>query len=110
MIEPEGPSLAHVGGDERRAELAANLADVQARLAAACADAGRAVDSVTLIVVTKTWPASDVVHLSALGVGDVGENRDQEAAPKAIAVRDAGADVRWHFVGRLQRNKCSSVI
>jgi PLP dependent protein len=64
---------------------------------------------VTLIAVTKTYPASDVLHLAALGVGDIGENRDQEAAPKAAEVAAAGAGVSWHYIGQLQRNKCRSV-
>ncbi|MBQ1067109.1 YggS family pyridoxal phosphate-dependent enzyme, partial [Micromonospora sp. D75] len=67
-------------------------------------------DAVTLVAVTKTYPASDVVALAALGVTDVGENRDQEAAPKAEAVADAGAAPRWHFIGQLQRNKARSVV
>jgi len=50
-----------------------------------------------------------VVRLAALGVPDIGENRDQEAAPKAAEVAAAGARVCWHFVGRLQRNKARSV-
>ena len=99
-----------VGGEgERRAELAANLAAVRARVARACADADRDPDEVTLIAVTKTYPASDVQLLAALGVHDIGENRDQEAAPKAREVAAAAAPVRWHFVGRLQRNKARSV-
>jgi PLP dependent protein len=65
---------------------------------------------VTLVAVTKTYPASDVVLLSELGVTDMGENRDQEASAKAAAVRAAGAAPRWHFVGRLQRNKARSVV
>jgi pyridoxal phosphate enzyme (YggS family) len=64
---------------------------------------------VTLIAVTKTYPVSDVLALAALGVHDIGENRDQEAAAKALATADAGAKVRWHFVGQMQRNKCRSV-
>jgi len=95
---------------ERRAEIAKNLHLVRERLAAACAAAGRPAADVTLIAVTKTYPASDVAHLAALGVADIGENRDQEAAPKAAAVAELGLDVRWHFVGRLQRNKCRSVV
>jgi PLP dependent protein len=97
------------GDDSRRRELAANLAQVRARVAAACADAGRDQADVTLIAVTKTRPAEDVVHLAGVGLRDIGENRDQEAAPKARAVAAAGASVRWHFVGRLQRNKARSV-
>src|SRR5690606_10150062 len=64
----------------------------------------------TMVAVTKTYPASDVQLLADLGVRDVGENRDQEAAAKAAAVAAAGVGVRWHFVGRLQRNKCRSVV
>jgi pyridoxal phosphate enzyme (YggS family) len=100
-------------GDEsadRRLELAANLADVRVRLDAACARAGRDPAELTLIAVTKTWPASDVLHLAALGLTEVGENRDQEAAPKAAEVAAAGGSVRWHFVGQLQRNKSRSVV
>jgi pyridoxal phosphate enzyme (YggS family) len=92
----------------RRAELAANLEQVHARIAAACAAAGRVPDEVTLIAVTKTWPAADVRLLAGLGVGDVGENRDREAAAKAAQCRDL--PVRWHFLGQLQTNKCRSVV
>ncbi|AYF26322.1 YggS family pyridoxal phosphate-dependent enzyme [Micromonospora tulbaghiae] len=95
---------------ERRAELAAGLARVRARIADACAAAGRQRDEVTLVAVTKTYPAADVVALAGLGVTDVGENRDQEAAPKAEAVAAAGAAPRWHFIGQLQRNKARSVV
>lgn len=94
----------------RRAEIAANLSAVRRRIASACHRAGRDASEVTLIAVTKTRPPEDVVHLAALGVHDIGENRDQEAAPKAAAVRASGVEVRWHFVGRLQRNKCPSVV
>ncbi|MEV0003839.1 YggS family pyridoxal phosphate-dependent enzyme [Micromonospora sp. NPDC050980] len=95
---------------ERRAELAAGLARVRARVADACAAAGRDRDAVTLVAVTKTYPAADVVALAGLGVTDVGENRDQEAAPKAAAVAGAGVTPRWHFIGQLQRNKARSVV
>jgi hypothetical protein len=63
-----------------------------------------------LVTVTKTYPASDVALLAGLGAADVGENRDQEAAPKAARVAADGVAVRWHFVGQLQRNKCRSVV
>ena len=94
----------------RRAELAENYARVRERIAKACAAAGRDPAEVRLVAVTKTFPASDVTLLADLGITDVGENRDQEAAPKAAAVAAAGVAVRWHFVGRLQRNKCRSVV
>lgn len=95
----------------RRAELAANLAALDRRLAAACALAGRDRAAVTLVAVSKTWPATDVATLAGLGVRDFGENRDQEAAPKTAAVAEllGGRAVRWHFVGQLQTNKCRSV-
>jgi PLP dependent protein len=91
----------------RRDELAANLAAVRARLDAAAASAGRDPAEITLIAVTKTRPASDIHLLAELGVRDIGENRDQEAAPKAAECADLG--LTWHFVGQLQTNKCRSV-
>ena len=95
----------------RHAELAGNLAAMQARVAAACAAAGRDVSEITLIAVTKTRPAEDVAALAGLGLTDFGENRDQEAAPKAAAVAEAtSARVRWHFIGQLQTNKAHSVV
>lgn len=93
--------------DPRMDELSANLDEVRARIDAACAAAGRDPGEVTLIVVTKTWPSEDVGRLAALGVRDVGENRDQEAAPKAAATEGSG--LHWHFVGQLQTNKAASV-
>ncbi|MFD2763194.1 YggS family pyridoxal phosphate-dependent enzyme [Micromonospora eburnea] len=95
---------------DRRAELAAGLARIRTRIADACAAAGRDRGAVTLVAVTKTYPAGDVVALAGLGVTDVGENRDQEAAPKAAEVAAAGVTPRWHFIGQLQRNKCRSVV
>ncbi|MFJ6660664.1 YggS family pyridoxal phosphate-dependent enzyme [Streptomyces sp. NPDC091377] len=93
---------------DRKNELAAHLARVQERIAAACAAAGRDPREVTLIVVTKTYPASDVRILSGLGVRDVAENRDQDAAPKAAECSDL--PLNWHFVGQLQTNKVRSVV
>ncbi|MDQ2751357.1 MAG: YggS family pyridoxal phosphate-dependent enzyme [Actinomycetota bacterium] len=103
---------------ERRAELVGSLGAVRARIADACLAAGRDPHSVTLIAVTKTYPARDVATLAALGVLDIGESRDQEASAKLVDVaelRGAGADqrpvadLRWHFVGRLQSRKARSV-
>jgi hypothetical protein len=93
----------------RPAELSRNLAATRNRIAAACTAAGRDPAGVTLIAVTKTYPASDVLALAGLGVADFGENRDQEAAPKAAAVAAAGQSVTWHFIGQLQTNKASHV-
>jgi len=91
----------------RRLEIASGLAAVHARISLACAAAGRDPAAITLIVVTKTHPPSDVALLATLGVRDVGENRDQEAAPKHDAC--AGLGLRWHFIGQLQSNKARSV-
>lgn len=93
---------------DRRAELAANLGRVEERIASACAAAGRKREEVTLIVVTKTYPASDVRLLAELGVRHVAENRDQDAAPKAAECADL--PLTWHFVGQLQSNKVRSVV
>ncbi|MGW1492850.1 YggS family pyridoxal phosphate-dependent enzyme [Streptomyces sp. NPDC002402] len=92
---------------DRKTELAGALAAVEERIASACAAAGRKREEVTLIVVTKTYPASDVRLLHELGVRHVAENRDQDAAPKAAACSDL--DLSWHFVGQLQTNKVRSV-
>ena len=56
---------------------------------------------------TKTYPAADVLALASLGLTDFGENRDQEAAPKAAAPwpRPRQHKVTWHFIGQLQSNK-----
>ncbi|MFJ2604540.1 YggS family pyridoxal phosphate-dependent enzyme [Streptomyces sp. NPDC091279] len=93
---------------DRKDEIAGNLARVEERIAAACAKAGRERAEVTLIVVTKTYPASDVRILSELGVRHVAENRDQDAAPKAADCADL--PLVWHFVGQLQTNKVRSVV
>ncbi len=90
----------------RRDELVAGLASTEQRIAAACEAAGRDRSEITLIVVTKTYPASDVELLADLGVTDVGENRHPEAGDKAAEVE---ADVRWHFLGGLQTNKAGAV-
>jgi pyridoxal phosphate enzyme (YggS family) len=107
MTQPPAPAR----GDARRDEIAARLARVRDRIAAACQDADRNVNEITLIAITKTRPVSDIGLLSELGVTDVGENRDQEAAPKAAECERLGmTGLTWHFVGQLQTNKTSSVV
>ena len=106
MTNP-GQDVPGVPGDARSAQLAARLAEVNQRIADATAAAGR-LSKPNLIVVTKFHPAADVARLVALGVRDVGENRDQEAAAKAAELGDPG--VRWHFIGQLQSNKAKSVV
>ncbi len=93
--------------EERRAEIAANLAALRVRVERACETAGRDPGEITVIAITKTFPASDIGLLAELGMTDVGENRDQEAAQKHEQC--SGLALRWHFVGQLQRNKAKSV-
>jgi PLP dependent protein len=97
------------GVSSRSAQLAASLTAVRERIASACSAAGRDPAEITLIAVTKTYPAADVLALASLGLRDFGENRDQEAAPKAAAVAAANVPVSWHFIGQLQSNKAHSV-
>ena len=81
------------------------------RIRAATDAAARPVDDITLVVVTKNHPAQLVLDLLELGARDFGENRDQEAAPKAAEVRSVSAVAHtWHFVGQLQSNKVRSVL
>ncbi|MCX5213445.1 YggS family pyridoxal phosphate-dependent enzyme [Kitasatospora sp. NBC_00240] len=106
-----GQTLLDALTDGQRAryeELGANLDVVERRIEAACRAAGRSRDEVTLIVVTKTYPAEDSALLAGLGVTDVAENRDQDAAPKAELC--ANLPLEWHFVGQLQTNKVRSVV
>ncbi|SDX52455.1 hypothetical protein SAMN04487912_11526 [Arthrobacter sp. cf158] len=101
-----GERLSGADGDARTAQLAGRLDVVRGRIEAAAAAAGRS-EQPRLIVVTKFHPAADVRRLAALGVSDVGENRDQEAAAKASGLTDL--EVHWHFIGQLQSNKAKSV-
>lgn len=94
---------------DRRSELRESLAALRARIAAACRAAGRPAGDVLLVAVTKTFPVSDIALLSELGITDVGENKDQEAAAKAAQAAALGLRLRWHFVGQLQVNKAASV-
>jgi pyridoxal phosphate enzyme (YggS family) len=94
-------------GSARAEELAGNLRRVQERIDRACRAAGRDPGEVTLVVVTKFFPASDVRILADLGVRHVGENRHQEAHDKAAECSDV--DLTWHFIGSLQSNKAAAV-
>ena len=95
----------------RRAELAAALTAVRARLDSAARAAGRAPGDVALLPVTKYFPASDAVLLYELGCRSFGESREQEAGPKITRFRESVTDpgVAWHMIGRLQRNKARAV-
>jgi pyridoxal phosphate enzyme (YggS family) len=91
--------------DPRAEQIAANLADVRDRIEKAARSAGRDPATLTLVGVTKTFPVQDARRLYELGVTDLAEARDQEARVKARELTGP----RWHFVGRLQRNKAGSV-
>jgi pyridoxal phosphate enzyme (YggS family) len=91
--------------------LAERLADAQQKISAAAEKCDRANDDIKLIVVTKNHPTQLVFDLLDLGMRDFGENRDQEAAPKAAEVRAASTiEHQWHFIGQLQSNKVKSVV
>ncbi|GAA0413567.1 YggS family pyridoxal phosphate enzyme [Acrocarpospora corrugata] len=92
----------------RGSEIAAGLAEVERRILDACRSTGRSRDELTLIAVTKTYPAADLRLLAGLGVTDMGENRDREAAAKAAECADL--PVTWHFIGQVQTNKARSVV
>ena len=87
--------------------LAARYHEVRARIEAACGEAGRSVDDVTLVVVTKFHPPSLIRDLVELGVRHVGESRHQEAVEKHQELSDL--PLTWHFVGQLQSNKARAV-
>ena len=87
--------------------LAERLDEVRAGVAAAAAEAGRSVGDITMIVVTKFYPASLLRELYALGVREVGENRHQEAQAKAAELADL--DLGWNFIGQLQSKKAKQV-
>jgi pyridoxal phosphate enzyme (YggS family) len=92
-------------------ELAQRYNQIVEQVAAAAATSGKSASDITLVVVTKNHPPQLVFELIALGARDFGENRDQEAAPKAQEVLGSSSEeMRWHFVGQLQTNKVRSVL
>lgn len=86
-----------------------NLYRTQERIAAACAKAGRSAQSVTLLVVSKTFPPADVREAHAAGARRFGENYVQEALDKIAALADLRDGVEWHLIGPLQSNKTKPV-
>jgi hypothetical protein len=107
--------------------LAENIHQVQDRIAAACAQAGRAPSDVTLVAVSKTFPAEVVIEAYRLGLRDFGENRVEEAVPKIsyvkiqisnspwlanqqAAIRNPKSEIAWHLVGHLQSRKARDAI
>jgi hypothetical protein len=95
----------------RERELADALSALRARLTHAAEAAGRNADEIELLPITKFFPASDVLILRNLGCLEFGESREQEASNKSAEVGAVlgGEPIRWHMVGRIQRNKARSI-
>jgi pyridoxal phosphate enzyme (YggS family) len=91
----------------RLKDIQSNLEKINSRIAEACSSSKRNISEITLIAVTKTYPASDVDLLKQLGIENVGENKDQEAVGKISQVKEKFS---WHFIGQLQSNKAKSVV
>ena len=89
---------------DRKAELSRSLTDVRDRVRAAASIASRSSEDVTLVVVTKTYPVSDVEILHELGVTDFGENRSAEGLEKSALIH-----AHWHFQGQIQSNKIAAI-
>jgi pyridoxal phosphate enzyme (YggS family) len=102
--------MAQQLAESAAAAVGANLLRVQARIADIALRAGRTPASVRLIGVSKTFPAESVLAATRAGLQDIGENRVQEAIPKATAVALAGAAPRWHLIGHLQTNKVKAAL
>lgn len=92
------------------ADVAANVARVRERIAAAARRSGRRPDEVALIAVTKGVPLARIREVIACGVTDLGESRVQEAVPKVQALASVRPQIRWHLVGHLQRNKVRQAV
>ena len=88
----------------RKAEITRNLQEVKERIRSAANSVNRDPAEIQLIVVTKTFPISDIEILRELGESNFGENRDQEAGPKAEMI-----SATWHFQGQIQSNKIKSI-
>ncbi|MFR2712259.1 MAG: YggS family pyridoxal phosphate-dependent enzyme [Frisingicoccus sp.] len=84
-----------------------NVAEVEARIQAACERAGRRREEVTLIAVSKTKPVSDIYEVMETGIKDYGENKVQEMCDKMEVIRQP---LNWHMIGHLQRNKVKYIV
>lgn len=90
--------------------IAGRLERVRTRIAAACDRAGRDPAGVTLVGISKTFSAGVAAEAVRAGLADLGENRVQEAGPKASALADQGLRPTWHLVGHLQTNKVKAAL
>ncbi len=96
--------------DTSQSDIAANLAEVRARIAAAAEAVGRDPAAVTLVAVSKVHPPSAVEAALAAGQAVFGENRVQEAQGKFPALKDAHPELRLHLIGPLQTNKVKDAL
>jgi PLP dependent protein len=87
--------------------IAENLASVEQRIRAACERAGRKRSEVTIVAVSKTFPAERIDEALAAGITHIGENRVQEARDKKPSVHGSA---RWHLIGHLQSNKAKDAV
>ena len=88
--------------------LQARFANVRTRIAGAARRSSRAAEEITLVAISKTYPASVIKEALEIGIADLGENRVQEAEEKITEVGRRRA--RWHLVGHLQANKARRAI
>jgi len=87
--------------------IAENLNIVQQKISQKCSETGRKTDEITLIAVSKFKPISDILETNDLGINDFGENKAQELNQKASKIK---RNIRWHFIGHLQKNKVKFII
>ena len=91
-------------------EIEGRIAAIHERIRAACERGAREPADVTLIAVSKTFPASAVANAWTAGLRDFGENRVQEGLAKATALDSLGFPATWHLIGHLQRNKAKDAV
>ena len=89
--------------------IAENIARIRERMTTASRRAGRTPDEITVMAVSKTFPLELIREAYGAGIRVFGENRVQEFAGKAGAVRDL-AGAQWHLIGHLQSNKAAKAV
>lgn len=99
---PELPGMTAEIPARRAADIPSNVRKVKDQIETACSRSGRSIEAVTLVAVSKTFPASFIDIAIECGVTDIGENRIQEFKDKISSVR---GHARWHMIGHLQSNK-----
>ncbi len=103
MLYSTAPTAQNHALEEYKSGISARLQNLTVRIEAAAIAAGRSADAVSLLAVSKTWPAEAVRNAAAAGQRAFGENYVQEGVAKVEALADLGLE--WHFIGPLQSNK-----